>query len=83
MARLVHFCFHTPSDPETVLDALLGSGRTAVVVAHRLAAVAPRADNIAVFRDGSLLLGHPRRLALLEGWGRGWHLGGWSQICRI
>ena len=24
MARLVHFCFHTPSDPETVLDALLG-----------------------------------------------------------
>ena len=38
-----------------VLDALLGSGRTAVVVAHRLAAVAPRADNIAVFRDGTVV----------------------------
>jgi len=30
-------------------------GRTAVVVAHRLAAVAPRADNIAVFRDGTVV----------------------------
>ncbi|WP_108667792.1 hypothetical protein [Euzebya rosea] len=24
MARLVHFCFHTPSDPEQVLEALVG-----------------------------------------------------------
>ena len=38
-----------------VLDALLASNRTALVVAHRLTAVADRADRIVVFKGGAVV----------------------------